>query len=107
MIIAAGIHVFEFVGLVVAPLGVSTLKEKAFNFIGSVERVALFLVHLCGKDFQIAADVRAVGRTAFVDHIAKHQYFAGTKDIRWCPVKRTPVQAKAKIALTLRRKTAN
>src|ERR1043166_1262262 len=79
MVIAAGIHIFELVGFVVATLGVRPLKEETFNLIGRVERVALFLVHFCGKNFQISADIGAVGLTAFINHIAKDQDFAGAK----------------------------
>ena len=44
VIIAAGIDVLELAGLVVMPLGVGTLEQEAFDFIGGVEGVAVLLV---------------------------------------------------------------
>ena len=39
VIVAAGVHVFELAGVVIAPLRVRSLEEKAFNFVRGVQRV--------------------------------------------------------------------
>src|SRR5579871_3685994 len=101
-----GIYVFEFAGFVIAALGVNALKQEALNFIGGVERVAFFLVHLLGKNFERAANIGAIRRAALVNDFAKDQHFAGAKNIRWRPVEGAPVQTKTKIALALGGKAA-
>ena len=44
MIVAAGVHVIELVGFVVALFGVRALEKEAFDFVGGVKRVAVLLV---------------------------------------------------------------
>src|ERR1051325_2871315 len=85
VVVAAGVYIFKFFRLMVAPLGVRTLEEKAFNLIGGVERVAFFLVHLFGKAFEDAANIGRIRLAAFVDHIAEDQHFAWAKDIGRSP----------------------
>src|SRR5690348_12903597 len=107
MIVAAGVHIFELAGFMVAAFGVSALKEKALYLIRGVERVAFFLIHLLGKNFESAANVSAIWRAALIDHFTEDQDFAGTENVRRRPIERAPVQPEAKIALTLGGKTAN
>src|SRR5689334_5301844 len=107
MVVAAGVHIFELAGFVVATFSVSALKEEALNFIGGVERVAFLLVHLLGKNFERAANIGAVRRAALVDDFTKDQDFAGAENVRWRPIERAPVQPEAKIAFALGGKAAN
>ena len=44
VVVAAGVDVFELAGLVIAAFGVGAVEEEAFDFVGGVERVALFFV---------------------------------------------------------------
>ena len=46
MVVATGIHIFEFAGLIVTPLGIRPLKQESLNFVGRVQCVLLFLVEL-------------------------------------------------------------
>ena len=41
VVVATGVHVLEFVGLVVATFGIGTIEEEAFNFVGCVQGVAI------------------------------------------------------------------
>jgi predicted secreted protein len=107
VVVAAGVYIIEFAGFMVAPLGVRTLKEEALDFIGGVERIAVFFVHVIGEDFQDAANIGAVRCSAFVNHVTEDQYFAGAENIRRRPVEGAPIQSQAKVAFTLRGKAAN
>src|SRR4029077_2523605 len=107
MIVAAGVHIFEFSGFVVTTFGVSALKEEALNFIGGVERVTFFLIHVLGKNFERAANISAIRRAALVNHFTEYKDFAGTENVRWRPIERAPVQPKAKVAFALGGKAAN
>src|SRR5260221_9233024 len=86
MVIAAGVHIVELAGFVVATLGVCALEEEAFNLIGGVERVAFLLVHVVGKLLEQATDIGGVWLAAFVDDVAKDQDFAGAKNIGRAPI---------------------
>src|SRR5258707_3363850 len=107
MVIAAGVHIVELAGFVVATLGICALEEEALNFVGGVERIAFFLVHVISELFEQAADIGGVWLAAFVDDVAEDQDFAGAKNIRRAPIKCTPIHGQAKVAFTLRRKTAD
>ena len=48
MIVTAGIDVLEFARLSVTPLGVDTRKEKAFDFVGGIQGVAVLFVLFLG-----------------------------------------------------------
>ena len=107
VIVSAGVDVFEFAGLVVVALGVGAFEEEAFDFVGGVERVALFLVQFVGIALQHAANVAGVGCAALVDDFAEHQHFAGAEHVGRRPVERAPVDAQAQIALALRGEAAD
>ena len=57
VVIAAGIHVFELAGLVIAALGIGPFEKEALDFVGGVQRVALLLVKLVRVSFENAANV--------------------------------------------------
>ena len=97
----------NFAGFVVARFGVGAVEEEAFDFIGGVERVALFFVQLVGEGLERAADVGFVRRAVLVDDFAEDENFAGTENVRGAPVERAPVDAEAQIAFALRGKAAN
>src|SRR5579885_1790487 len=107
MIVAAGIDVFKLACLVITPFRIRALKEKAFNFIGSIQRVSMLLVHFICEGMQNAADVGCIRRPIFVDEFAKHEDLARPEDIGGRPVEGSPINAKAQIACTRRGKTAN
>src|SRR5260221_1669735 len=107
MVIAAGVHIVELAGFVVATLGVCALEEEALNFVGGVERIAFFLVHVISELFEQAADIGGVWLAAFVDYVAEDQDFARAQNIRRAPIKSTPIHWQSKVAFTLRRKTAD
>ncbi len=46
MIVAAGVDVIELAGLVEVTLGIESLEKEAFDLVGGVERIAVFLVLL-------------------------------------------------------------
>src|ERR1700733_7879336 len=73
MIVAAGVYIFELAGFRIVALSVNTLEEKAFNFIGGVECVAFFFVHLLGKNLERSPNISAVRRAALVNDFAKNQ----------------------------------
>src|SRR5713101_2694876 len=102
MVVAAGIYVFEFAGLVVSALGVGPTKEKALDFISSVERVAFFLVEIVRVAFQDSADIGGVGRAVLVDDVAEDEDLAGAEHVRRRPIKRAPVHSQAQVAFALR-----
>src|SRR4029077_6853103 len=62
VIVSAGIHILEFAGFVIAPLGVEAGENEAFDFVGGIQRVAVLFVLRLGIALQHAAhiaDVRA------------------------------------------------
>src|SRR6201999_4172048 len=101
MVVAAGIDVLELASLRVAALGVDTLKEETFNFIGGVEGIAVLLVLFGGKGFEHAADVRGIHCSTLVDNFAEDHHLAGSKKVGGYPVEGAPVDAQAQIALPL------
>src|SRR5579872_1603810 len=64
MVVAAGVDVLELSRLVKTPLGVQALEKKAFDLVRSIERVAVLLKLLRGKQLEHAADVGGI-RLAF------------------------------------------
>ena len=107
VIVAAGVDELEFARLVVMLLGVVAGEEEAFNLIGGVQRVALFLVQLVGVGLQHAAQVAGVRRAVLVDDGAEHQHLAVAEHIGRNPVERAPVDAQAQVALLLRGEAAD
>src|SRR5579862_7566237 len=107
VIVAARVYILELAGLVIAALRVGPLKQKTLNFVGGVQRVTLLLVEVIRIGFQNASDVSTVRCPAFVDDIAEHQHFAGSKDVRRTPIKSAPVDSETEIALALCRKAAD
>src|SRR5579872_106498 len=101
MVVTAGVDVLELAGFVIVTFGVGSFEEEAFNFVGSVERVLLFLEEFVGVSLQDTADIARVGSAALVDDFTENQHFAGAKDVGGRPVKRSPVDAEAKVALAL------
>src|SRR6185437_1598403 len=63
VVVAAGVHVFEFAGFLEVALGVGAFKEEAFNFVGGVERVALLGIQRFRIALQNAANIGCVGAT--------------------------------------------
>ena len=107
VVVAARVHIFEAVSLVIMTLSIHPLKQESFNLVRCIERVAFLLVQVGRKRLQRATNIRAVRCAAFVDHFAKHQHFTRSEIIRRRPVKSVPVNAEPQIALALRRKSAN
>ncbi len=107
VIVAAGVYVFELASFVVAALSVGAAEQEAFDFVGGVERVALFLMHLFGKFVEQAANVSHVRLATFIDHVAEDQDFAGAKDVSRAPVEGGPIQMQAQVALPLRGEAAD
>src|SRR5260221_4143850 len=107
MVIAAGVHIVELAGFVVATLGICALEEEALNFVGGVERIAFFLVHVISELFEQAADIGGVWLAAFVDYVAEDQDFARAQNIRRAPIKSTPIHWQSKVAFTLRGKATD
>src|ERR1700733_5063127 len=81
MIVTAGVDVLEFARLRVAPLGIDTGKEKAFDFIGGIEGVAVLLVLFLGIGFEHAANIGGIDCSRFVDDFAEDQHLAGSEEI--------------------------
>src|SRR4029077_618940 len=106
MVVAAGVDILELASFVVAALGIGTLEQEAFDFVGGIQGIAVLLVLFGGKPLQHAANVGGVGFSVLVDDFAENQHFAGPEDISRRPVKGAPVDAEAKIALTLCGETA-
>src|SRR5256886_5156168 len=48
------------------------------------------------------SNVSGVRRTVFVDHVAEDKDFAGSKHIRWRPIKRPPIHGQPQVAFALR-----
>ncbi len=107
VIIPARVDVLELAGFVIGALGIRSLKQKAFNLIRCIERVAFFLVQDVGIVFQHAANVGRVRRSALVDDLTKHQDLARAEYIRGRPVERRPVDTQPQIALPLRGEPTN
>jgi len=101
VIVAAGIDVFELIGLVIAAFGVGAVEEEAFDFVGGVEGVALLLVKALRVAFEDAADIGAVGRAVLIDNLTEDQHLAGAEDIGRCPVEGAPIHIEAKVAFAL------
>src|SRR5581483_1633592 len=101
VIVPASVDVFEAVGFMEAPFGVSPLEQKSFDLVGRIECKTVAFVLLVGKLFEHASDVGGISRPALVDHVSKHQDLAGPKYVGRSPVKRAPVYAQAEIAFTL------
>ena len=107
VIVAAGIYVFELAGFVVAPLGIGALKEEAFNFVGGVQRVTVFLVQAVGIPLEDAANVSRIGFAILVDDVAEDEHFARTEDVGRSPIECAPIDAQPQIALALRCETTD
>ena len=102
VVVTAGIDVFELAGFVVIPLRILALEKESFDFVGGVERIALLLVEIVGVALQDSSNVSGVRRTVFVDHVAEDKDFAGSKHIRWRPIKRPPIHGQPQVAFALR-----
>src|SRR6267142_3755686 len=107
MVISAGIDVLEFAGLVIMPLRVLALEQKAFDFVGGVEGVAFLPVQIVGEQLENAANIGAVRSASLIDDVAEHQHFARSENVGGRPVERAPVDAQPQVALPLRREAAN
>ena len=107
VIVAARVDEVEFARLVVIPLRVFSGEKKAFNFVGGVERVALFLVELVGVSLENSAQIAGVGCAVLVDDRAENQHLAVAEHVGGNPVEGAPVDAQAQVALLLRGKSAN
>src|SRR6202167_2927308 len=101
VIVTPGIDVVEFARFGVAALGVDAGKEKAFDFVGGIEGVAVLLVLFLGIGFEHAADIGGIDRSGFVDDFAKDQHLAGSEEIGGGPVEGAPVNAQPQVALPL------
>src|SRR5580704_218274 len=107
MIVPTGIDILELAGFGVPPLSVNTLKKEPFNFVGSVERVTVLLMLFKGKGFEHAADIGGVDRSALVDDLAEHDYFARSEKVGRNPVKRAPVDPQPQVAFPLSGKSTD
>src|SRR5580698_4714976 len=107
MIVAAGIDVLEFARLSVAPLGVDTGKEKAFDFVGGIEGVTVLFVLFLGIGLEHAPDIGGIDCSTLVDDFAEDQYFASSEVIGGGPIKGAPVDSQAQVALPLGGKSAD
>src|SRR6185437_16837091 len=87
VIVATGIYVIEFCGFMVAALGIHPLEQKSFNFIGGIERVAMFFMQLVGIKLENDANIGGIGRAVLVNDVAKDQNLAGSEDVGRTPVK--------------------
>src|SRR6185312_10671037 len=102
VIVAAGVYVIEFGGLVITTLRVRSFEQEAFDFVGGIKRESFVFVKSLRPLLKHAANVGGVRGSAFVDHVAKDQNLSGTEDVSRRPVKRRPIDSEAKIALALR-----
>ena len=107
MVVTTGVHVFERAGLVKAAFGVKALEEKAFDLVGSVERVAFFCVAFIGEFLERAANVSGKRFAVTVEDVAEDEDFSRTEDVGRPPVESTPVERQPQVALALRSKAAN
>src|SRR5689334_12482590 len=107
MIVAARIYIIEFAGLVITPLGVRTVEQKALDFVGGIEGISLLLVEVLCPFLEEAADVGRVRCSAFIDHVAEDQDLAGAKDVGRSPIKGRPVNAETEVAFPLCGKAAD
>jgi len=107
VVVAAGIDVVEPPGLGEVTLGVFARKEEAFDFVGGVKGVALFLVELVGIFLEHAAQIAGVRSSILVDDLAEDKDLSRTEDVGGHPVKGAPVDPETKVALPLRGETAN
>ncbi len=71
MVVTAGIDVFEFAGFVVTALGILAIEKEPFDFVGGIERVALFLVEIVGIALQHSADIGGIRRAVLVNDVAE------------------------------------
>src|SRR5579872_6979693 len=101
MVVTAGVDVLELAGFVIVTLSVRSFEEESFNFVGRVEGVLFLLEEFVGVSLQNAANVARVGCAALVDDFAENQHLAGSEDVGGRPVERSPIDAKAKVALAL------
>ena len=93
--VPASVHVFELVRLMVTPLGVFPGKQKAFNFIGRVQGVAVLVILVLRKAFEDAANIGTVRRAVLVDHVTEYQDLARPKHVRRSPIERRPIDVQA------------
>src|SRR3954451_14508819 len=107
VVVAARLHVFELGSLVITALGVRSFEEKAFDFVGGVERVSLLLEKLVGVVLEDAANIGAVRSASLIDDLAEDKHLAIAEHIGGRPVECAPVDAEAKIAFALRGEAAN
>ena len=107
IIVPAGIDVFERVRFVIAALGVEPLKEKAFDLVGGVERVAVLVEAFVGELLEAAANVGGKRRTVLVDDVGENEHLAGAEHVGRRPIERAPVEIEPQIAFALRRESAN
>lgn len=101
VVVAPGVDVFEFAVFVVVALGVGAFEEEALDFVGGVERVAFFFVERFGVMFEDSANVGGIGRAVLVDYFPEDENFAAAEIVGGSPVKRTPIDAEAKVAFAL------
>jgi len=101
MIVAAGVHVFEFSGFVIVALGVGALEEEPFDFVGGVEREACFFVEGFGVALEDATNVCGIGRPILVDYFPEDENFAAAEIVGRRPVEGAPIDPQAEIAFAL------
>ncbi len=95
VIVSAGVHILEFAGFVIAPLGVEARENEAFDFIGGVQRVAVLFELSLGISLQHAAHVADVRAAVLLQDFAEHHYLALAENVRRAPVERGPIDAQA------------
>jgi len=103
VVVAAGVDVLELACLVIAPLGVGALEQKAFNLVGGVQRVAALIELRLREALQDPANIRRIWRPILIDHFAKHQHLARAEVVGGRPVERAPVHVQAQVTFALRR----
>ncbi len=107
VIVTARVHVLKSAVCMIVAFCIRTFEEETFNFVRSVERVALLLVEIVGVTLQDSANVGGVRRAVLVDHVAEDKDLAGSKYIGGRPIKSAPIHSQAQVAFALRGEAAD
>ena len=94
LVIAAGVDVLEFVGLIEALLRVDAAEEKALDLVGRIERIAVLRKLVVCELLEHAANVRRELRAVAIEHVAEHEHFARPEHVSRRPIKGSPVDRR-------------
>jgi hypothetical protein len=106
VVVAARRGVLELPGLEVAALRVAPLEDEALDLVGDV-RDHVLLLQLRRQGLQPRAQVRGVGRTVLVAHVAKDEDLARPEHVGREPVEGRPVDREPQVGLGMPREAAD